>query len=72
MAVHRGEIKINQYVDTSIGPMLDYKIDSHKKIAGELKKLDLVMSKSKSKSKSNAKTVLSHKPSTACQICPNF
>jgi len=30
--VHKGEITINGYLDTSIGPLLDYKIDVKKKI----------------------------------------
>ena len=46
--VHRGEITVNGYSDTSIGPMLNYKINIEKKISRELNKLmklDKIMGK---------------------------
>ncbi|AGC02002.1 exonuclease [Acanthamoeba polyphaga moumouvirus] len=43
--VHQGEIIINGYVDTIIGPLLDYKVNVNKKLYNGLKKLDKIKTK---------------------------
>lgn len=54
IAVHKGEIIINGYADTTMGPMLDYRVDSNKKISNEIKKIaKLKLESSKNDSKIN-------------------
>lgn len=54
-SVHQGEIIINGYVDTSFGPMLDYKSDLDKKINNSIKKLEKIGLEKKNVS--NAKSI---------------
>uniref|UniRef100_A0A6G6ABH6 Mismatch repair ATPase mutS n=1 Tax=Borely moumouvirus TaxID=2712067 RepID=A0A6G6ABH6_9VIRU len=55
--VHQGEIIINGYVDTIVGPLLDYKINVNVKLYNGLKKIDKIKTKNKIVSKKVSKQI---------------
>ncbi|QGR53995.1 DNA mismatch repair ATPase MutS [Moumouvirus maliensis] len=55
--VHQGEIIINGYVDTIVGPLLDYKINVNVKLYNGLKKINKIKTKNKTVSKKVSKQI---------------
>jgi DNA mismatch repair protein MutS len=56
--VHKGEIIIRGYVDTSIGPLLDYTVDIKKKILNGFDALEIIEKKTKCENNNGKKTKL--------------